>query len=236
MAKYSYEDKEFGIVIINLRSGMSSTTARWKDGRLHLNAPIGSTRLWIADVIEKLRPKIRLMQTKRTLEYHVGQRIECFHYSVTIGTHSSNRNMFGYGGTGSELYVNIPDGIDISNHNVSKTISTALSRLMADRAEATLIPFARQVAKGLGVNVKSYIIGRGLRKLGHCTYEKEIQLSANIMFFPEELVRYIICHELSHLTHMDHSAQFHNLCNIYCEGRERALIRQLKEFNWPILR
>ena len=74
------------------------------------------------------------------------------------------------------------------------------------------------------------------RKLGHCTTKPVIQLSRNLMFLPEPLVRYIICHELAHLTHMNHSPQFHALCNQYCNGKEKELERQLRQFHFPILK
>jgi len=75
-----------------------------------------------------------------------------------------------------------------------------------------------------------------MRKLGHCTSKKVIQLSRNLMFMPEELIRYIICHELAHLTHMNHSPQFHALVDEYTGGREKELERQLRQFRFPIAR
>jgi len=74
-----------------------------------------------------------------------------------------------------------------------------------------------------------------MRKLGHCTSRNVIQLSRNLMFMPEELVRYIICHELAHITHKNHSPQFHALCDKYCSGKEKALERQLRQFRFPIV-
>ena len=56
------------------------------------------------------------------------------------------------------------------------------------------------------------------------------------MFLPEPLVRYIICHELAHLTHMNHSPEFHALVNTYTNGQEKVLEQQLKRFVWPIVR
>ena len=75
-----------------------------------------------------------------------------------------------------------------------------------------------------------------MRKLGHCTSKKVIQLSRNLMFMPEDLIRYIICHELAHLTHMNHSPEFHALCDRYTGGHEKDLERQLRQFRFPILK
>ena len=75
-----------------------------------------------------------------------------------------------------------------------------------------------------------------MRKLGHCTTGKVIQLSRAVMMLPPDLVDLVICHELAHLTHMDHSAAFHALCNSYLGGRERSLDKRLRSFNWPVRR
>ena len=75
-----------------------------------------------------------------------------------------------------------------------------------------------------------YNILDGRRKLGHCTRRGEIQLSFYLMYLPEELIDYVICHELAHLKYMDHSPLFHALCNRYCGGRELLLRKQLRSF------
>ena len=74
-----------------------------------------------------------------------------------------------------------------------------------------------------------------MHKLGHCTNKGIIQLSRNVMFLTQPLVNLIICHELAHLKHMNHSAAFHALCNTYLGGHEKELESQLKRFPWPIL-
>ena len=77
-----------------------------------------------------------------------------------------------------------------------------------------------------------------MSKLGHCTARepRTIQLSRNLMFLSERLVRYVICHELAHLTHMNHSPEFHALVDRYTGGRERELEQELKHYPWPIVR
>ncbi|MEG2820047.1 MAG: M48 family metallopeptidase, partial [Muribaculaceae bacterium] len=112
--------------------------------------------------------------------------------------------------------MNISKDADITDSNIIETISLCICRLMARRAEGVLIPHAIEVAKSLGVMPRKFVIGRGFHKLGHCTTQKDIQLSHNLMFLPEELIDFVICHELAHLTHMNHSMAFHDLCNKYC--------------------
>ena len=55
-----------------------------------------------------------------------------------------------------------------------------------------------------------------------------------LLLLPEHLVRYVICHELAHLKHFDHSPAFHALCDSYLGGREREYQAEMKQFRWPV--
>ena len=230
-----FHDSEFGDISVSVRANMRSISAHWRQGYLLINAYPGVTHREIAGFIEKLRPRIAAARPTN-FSYHFGQVIHCFRHTVTIGTHTGAPSRVGYGGTGTELYINLAPGSNLDSPAVQATIAACLKRLMADRAEATLIPFAREVSAQIGIAPIRFEIGRGLRKLGHCTASRVIQLSSNIMFFPEPLVRYVICHELAHLTEMNHSTRFHALCNRYCDGKEKSLRRAQNNFIWPFQR
>ncbi len=126
------------------------------------------------------------------------------------------------------------ESVDLDDDNVTRTISHVIGRAMEVQAHAVLLPLARQVAGELGLQPAGFEVGRGMRKMGHCTARRVIQLSRNLMFMPEALIRYVICHELAHLTHMNHSPEFHALCNQYTGGHEQELEQQLRQFRWPI--
>ncbi|MEG0559100.1 MAG: YgjP-like metallopeptidase domain-containing protein [Muribaculaceae bacterium] len=235
MGIYSLVDKQFGEMIVCTRKGMSSMTVRWDNGRLRICIPEGVSEKWIFNTLEPMRNRILLLN-HHAISYGIGQEIVCYRHKVKIGTYDGGSRGIGYGGDGSDLYVNISKDADITDSNIIETISLCICRLMARRAEGVLIPHAIEVAKSLGVMPRKFVIGRGFHKLGHCTTQKDIQLSHNLMFLPEELIDFVICHELAHLTHMNHSMAFHDLCNKYCNGREATLKRALKNFHWCIIR
>lgn len=71
--------------------------------------------------------------------------------------------------------------------------------------------------------------------LGKCYADRHIELSRNLIFYPEEHRRYVYAHELAHLTHMDHSPAFHALLDHYLDGRERELKAASDAFRIPII-
>lgn len=237
-------DNEFGDITINIKSNMRQITARWRNDVLIINMPPVISRSKITLFIDENREKLRILrektknreyQTSQTKHFHIGQIIPCFRSQIHITTinHKAGFTAFKCGNDNiNTITISCYDNID--SEQKQYTISCAIKRIVKLVAPKILIPYAWEIAEDLGLQPKEFIIGHGLRKLGHCTSSKVIQLSENLLFLPEELVRYIICHELAHLTHMNHSKQFHDLCNIYCNGKEKAFKQMLKGFNFPI--
>lgn len=231
------EDEEFGKIYVELRRGMTSVRFTYHaDGNLLMRAPMGASVADLKRMVDVNREQLRQLPRPESVSFHIGQVIECFRCRVVIGGQCRMPGYILNHWEGDTLHLQIHESADLADENIKRTISRVIGRAMEVQAHAVLLPFARRVADELGLNPAGFEIGRGMRKLGHCTSKKIIQLSRNLMFLPEELIRYIICHELAHLTHMNHSAQFHILCNQYTGGHEKELEKQLRQFHFPILK
>ena len=231
------EDKEFGKIYVQLRRGMTSVRFTYHaDGHLLMRAPLQSTVSDLLRMVDANREGLRKLGRPATVELHVGQVIECFRCKAVIEANSPRPGYVQTQWEEDTLHVQIPENADLTDYRTARVVSNMISQAMEYMAVKELLPFAREVADGLELKPAGFEIGRGMRKLGHCTTKKVIQLSRNLMFLPEPLVRYIICHELAHLTHMNHSQQFHALCDQYTGGHEKELERQLRQFHYPILK
>ena len=58
---------------------------------------------------------------------------------------------------------------------------------------------------------------------GSCSTLRNINLNMNLVRLPEELMDYVIAHELCHLVYPNHSSRFHALLNAITDGKEKAL-------------
>jgi predicted metal-dependent hydrolase len=231
------EDREFGKIHVELRRGMTSVRFTYHaDGNLLMRAPLGVTVSDLRNMIDLNREQLRKLPHPQGITFYLGQVIECFKCRVIIEAQSRMPGYILNHWEGDTLHLQVHENANLHDENIKHTISSVISRAMEVQAHALLLPYAQQVARELGLRPAGFEVGRGMRKLGHCTAKKIIQLSRNLMFLPEPLVRYIICHELAHLTHMNHSPQFHALCNQYCGGKEKELERQLRQFRFPIVK
>lgn len=57
----------------------------------------------------------------------------------------------------------------------------------------------------------SLSFGQHKTQWGSCSREKKISLNIQMLFFPLELLDYVLIHELCHTKHMNHSQRFWNL-------------------------
>ena len=231
------EDKEFGKIHVELRRGMTSVRFTYHaDGNLLMRAPLGLKISDLQHMVDINRERLRQLPQPHQVTFSFGQVIECYKCRVIIEPQTKMPRYILNHWEGDTLHLQPHESADLDKENVKRTISTAIERAMDVQAHAALLPLAQHIAHELELKPTRFEIGRGMRKLGHCTAQKVIQLSRNLMFLPEELIRYIICHELAHLTHMNHSPQFHDLCNQYCNGQEKELEKQLRNFHFPILK
>lgn len=231
-------DKEFGKVVVTLRRGMKNVRCRWRGNRLYMSAPYGMEKQ-LEGLVDADRDKIRALNHQK-ITFHEGQVIPCFHTTLTISTDAKlTTNCVAHGidpADGVSLYMRVPAGLDLESDAETRALSKVISLLFGRIAHRYLIPYAQSEAARLGLKPRGFEIGKGTVKLGHCTRGGVIQLSRHLMLLPEPLVQYVVCHELAHLTHMDHSPAFHALLDSYLDGRSAELDRQIARFPWPILR
>lgn len=65
---------------------------------------------------------------------------------------------------------------------------------------------------------------------GSCSSARNINLNMHLVRLPQELMDFVIIHELCHLVYPNHGVRFHELVNIACGGREKELSRRLKGY------
>ncbi|MBR5101625.1 MAG: DUF45 domain-containing protein, partial [Muribaculaceae bacterium] len=198
MAQYYIDDKEFGRIIINKRRGMVRFHVRNKVNGLEINCPTAASYSDIISMLNNSRDEIRKLQ-KPASHYSPGHTIECFGCQFTINEQTVDTNHYIYGHKKQDgkynCTVGVPKDKDFNDPIVQNTISKCIDNIAKAIAPNILLPYANEVSATLGVAPKRYLIGRGNRKLGHCTPAGVIMLSRSVVFLTEELVRLIICHE-----------------------------------------
>lgn len=231
---YIIEHPALGQVTVRLNTKATRISGRWKQGKVLLTAPSSAPKHRIAQALDSLAQ--RLLERKPHFSYHENQSIICPGITFTIVRQNFRPTMIIAARQLPDTKIQVGTGIDLGSETAIAAISKVLCNIANHYAPALLLPRAKEIAASIGIAPAKWQIGRGLRTLGTCSSRKTITLSSALVFLPQELRDYIVCHELAHLTEMNHSANFHALCNRYCGGKEALLRTQLKTFPFPILR
>ncbi|MFL6741299.1 MAG: M48 family metallopeptidase [Sphingomicrobium sp.] len=65
-----------------------------------------------------------------------------------------------------------------------------------------------EFARAAGVSVRSVAVGDAGSRWGSCSSQGRIRLSWRLILAPPQARRYVVAHEVAHLRHLDHSAEF----------------------------
>lgn len=110
------------------------------------------------------------------------------------------------GNTKKEL-VEVSDKLYVGSTN-PKFAKTYLESWYKQQARKIIIPRVQQYAKLSGSSYRSISITSAETRWGSCSSEKTLNFNWKLVMAPIEVIDYVICHELAHLTQLNHSAAF----------------------------
>lgn len=98
-----------------------------------------------------------------------------------------------------------------------------LQQWLLAEARAWLPARTRALAEHLGVGqrLKEVVFRKTRSKWGHCTAAGRIQYNWLIMLAPDGVIDYMISHEVCHLLHMNHSAEYWQTVASVCPDYQR---------------
>ncbi len=225
---------ELGRVEVLVRANTTRVVARWKGGVARLTIPPGFPSSRVPAVLDQLAP--RLLAARPRGLYTPGQQL--VFTGVTFELYSQSLCPAKVIGRAALplMRVGVGSDFDFDDPATSIAISDFLHAAARRVAPRVLLPVANELAGRVGRSPAKWVISNGQRVLGVCDSRGTISLSYLLLFLPDELREYVVCHELAHLTEMNHSPRFHALLDRYLGGREKMLAARLRGYSWPVLR
>lgn len=90
---------------------------------------------------------------------------------------------------------------------VAKRIEAFLKRMALDVMSREVAHYAALA----GVSARSVSVGDAGSRWGSCSSQGRIRLSWRLILAPPQVRRYVVAHEVAHLVHLDHGAEFKGL-------------------------
>ena len=174
-------------------------------------------RVWIEQAQEEIRR--RYPKALRAMPKHIAMPGIDRIWEVRYHTHSVNRAQLRR--HANALDVHLPD-------ERIEAARTLLRRWLMDTARRELKPRLQTLSQETGLRYKKVQIRTQRTRWGSCSSAGTISLNAAALFLEEDLVRYLMLHELCHLRHLNHSRRYWQLLEQFCPG-SRGLDRRLGE-------
>ena len=96
----------------------------------------------------------------------------------------------------------------VTRNGSAAEIEQAVVRWYKRIAHAYLAERLKALATAAGLALPALTISSAMARWGSCSSKREVRLAWRLMKAPPDLLDYVICHELAHLRHMNHSNAF----------------------------
>lgn len=113
-----------------------------------------------------------------------------------------------------EFKVYLPDNMPPDSR--SRIIKDVLEKWYKNQARKIYLEKLAYYSEIMGLEYNQVRIKNQKTRWGSCSSKGNINLNWRVVMAPEEVINYLIIHELAHLKHMNHSTDFWNLVKKYC--------------------
>lgn len=106
------------------------------------------------------------------------------------------------------ILINLPDHLP-EDKKILKTVYV-IEEVLRKKAEKELAPKLKEIANENNIQVKSIKVKKLKSRWGSCDSKKNITLNLFLSQLPDNVWEYVLCHELAHTKHLNHSRHFWN--------------------------
>lgn len=123
----------------------------------------------------------------------------------------------------------------LADNDIQTWITKTLEAFARKRVKERLIPRLLNMAAERSLNLNNVKVSSAKGLWGSCSSKGNINLSLYLVLLPRHLQDYVLQHELTHLVEMNHSPRFWARLDEVCEGKAKALRKEMRGYNTSFL-
>lgn len=120
---------------------------------------------------------------------------------------------------------------EFQSENAQAYLENVITEIYRFEARKLLPPRLKQLAMKHGFTYSKVTIRNNKRNWGSCSGKNNISLNLQMMKLPNELIDYILLHELVHTEIKNHGADFWKQLDAITGGQARLLAKKVKQFS-----
>jgi len=133
-----------------------------------------------------------------------------------------------------KVEIRVPQTWNLSSKEVQEQLQYIVVETLRYEAKKYLPKRTQDLADQKGILINAIRVKKVKTRWGSCSSKSNINLSLYLMMLPDELIDYVILHELAHIKHQNHSAVFWNYLENLLPGA-KGLDKQLNAYQIPFL-
>ena len=123
----------------------------------------------------------------------------------------------------------------LADKDIQAWITKTLEAFARKRVRERLVPRLLEMAVERGLSISAVRVSSAKGRWGSCSSKGSINLSLYLVLLPRHLQDYVLQHELTHLIEMNHSPRFWARLDKVCEGKAKALRKEMRQYNTSFL-
>lgn len=196
-------------MIVHKRRGARSVRIRiGTDGRYTVSAPLYTPLIYIKQVVNTSREELRALARtdSHATPYTHGQQIGHHHTLAVVETSMVNEPQVKT--KRDHLVVYLPPSVVLETQPVQQLIRDEVTTILRREAKRELPGRLHAIATTHGFRYERVRFSHASSRWGSCSSTGTISLNIALMKLPDELIDYVLKHELAHTRHMNHSPVF----------------------------
>jgi len=170
----------------------------------HAEKFVQNNMSWVVENLERIRKIKRAPEIiDEATNYKTRKHTLCFQAHDSQKVHYELFN--------SLIIVRYPQETNIHEEFVQKVVKKSIDQALTIEAKGYLPERAEFLSQKTGLIYKDMSIFKSKKFWGMCMDDNSIKLNIHLMRLPDELIDYVILHELSHIKEKNHSPAFYKM-------------------------
>ena len=230
LTKSIMEHPQWGTIIVARNARARRIILRSRPDGIHITAPTLATKSDIERAIADCVPKLMLKQQQGEVAT-IDSNYKYGNDNFTFNIAEHDRSVFQLKHNGKDFTLLCPAGTDYYGTGMQKWLHKTFTQAISLRAKEMLPPRLKELAKEKGFTYNRCTVRNVHSRWGSCSAGGNISLSVSLMLLPDELIDYVLLHELCHTVEMNHSERFWALMDkVTAPAKAKDLRKKLKGY------
>lgn len=219
-------DNELGIIIIVRNPRSKRLIARYRNGKIHLTAPIGYSIGMIEKLLVEMKPRLYNLKPVEHIIFDEHTQFKTLTFDINI----KKTEILNFYVNLSDNLLNIvcPKDCNFADDNVQVKIRKYIENALRNEAKRILPMKVDLLAKQYNFSYSGIKINKSRTRWGSCSSRKSLNFSIFCFLLPEYLLDFVILHELCHTVEMNHGVRFWALLDKVTNNKAKVLTQELK--------